>query len=173
MALSAQTISDLAVVGGFNSSGIQVAVVGSTVSCVPQIQVAPGYTLTRKPATSSASMSAGSFTADVPGLYQISVVNAGNTIALNLIAAPAAMFAITVGSGTGTNAPAKNPNPYGISPLAAILTYSIGQWTAATFLATVEAQPSAVGYPFGFSGALLGGAATSVLPWTVWGPSHT
>jgi hypothetical protein len=167
-----QIVQELATVSGFlQPNNVLVTIVGQVVSCVPQVQVAPAYVLNRKPAGSSAAMSAGAFTCDLPGLYQATTTNAGNAITLWAIAAPAALFAVTAPTQSGGNTNPNAPkNPYGLQALQAIMNFAFGSWSASTFAATVEQATPA--WPFGFNGALLGGSATSMLPWAAYGPAY-
>ena len=137
----------------FNAPIVQCCVPSTAMSVAvsgPATAMSPAYALTRKPSGSSATVSgAGAVTPDLVGMYQLTITVGAAVQTVYIIALPAASFALKGQSGNPIN-------------LANLFTTTIGQWSAASFLATVESGGAAALPGGGLVPALFGGSATNV-----------
>lgn len=136
--------------------GIAVVQVGTAFNAAFTIPLGTTtYTLSRKPAGSSASLAGSTLTPDVSGLYQLTCVNAGITRNVNVVAAPSGVFALKVNAGSPVSGLVT------LGHLVTMLVVENGKWSAATFAASgsVETSPGA---GFGFNPVLLGGTKSDV-----------
>lgn len=80
------------------------AVVGDVLNFTPIAVIgAPTVTLVQKPANSTAAVASGAFTCDFPGVYLVTVANAGFTRAWTVYCFAAATLTQKVGSTPGAN----------------------------------------------------------------------
>jgi hypothetical protein len=130
----------------FSSAPIQVVATSASVSLVPSALAigSPSYAIARKPAGSSASLTGGTFTADLPGLYVCTVTIGAVAQTVSVIALSATAFALKNSAGAPLN-------------FLALFTTNAG-WNATTFTATVESASPVAG---GITPALFGGSNNS------------
>ena len=122
--------------GGMPASGVAVALVGDALSVLTvasTLGATSTVTLTRRPATSAAAVASSAFTADVAGLYTVTVAAGGVTKTYSVFAFPVAHT--TTAINAGQPGPAKTYN-------RAHLSAWVAQGVTAAQLATLETIPA-------------------------------
>jgi len=141
-----QLATELIAVAGFDGNGNMLATTGATISMIPIVGAIATVTvtLTRRPATSAATVAANAFVADVPGLFIATVQTAGASATYRVLAFPAAAFA------------AQKIPASGVMQL-------MPQVTPASAAASLELP--APGLLFGVNQILFGGTSTNGVNW--------
>ena len=148
--------NELTAVAGFDGNGNMCVTTSTAISMTPSAGAigTVSITLTRKPATSAAAVASSSFTADVAGLYIVTVAQGSTTATYRVLALPAAAFTVQRVNAAYVGSRFVN---------AGDVLQIMPQVTAASAAASVEL--AAAGSLYGLDQRLVGGTSTNGFNW--------